>query len=185
MQDFDCPREQTFNNFVVANDFRNAFVLALSMDQPGRLLKLFHSLKISRAVGGNEASVTGDPRVDETIATLSHEDLATLLRHVRTWNASSKTSEIAQGVLHSILKLRRYGDLVRKEDGVVGGIPALSRSKVRKRPGMQDLMDSLIPYTDRHLHRLDRLLQESYVIDLIIGEMDDGLVDVDQDEMVV
>ena len=40
---------------------------------------------------------------------------------------------------------------------------------------VKSIAQSLIPYTERHLARMDRLIQESYVIDYILGEMDDGI----------
>jgi U3 small nucleolar RNA-associated protein 13 len=169
---------------VAINDYRNAFVLALSMDQPGRLLKLFRSL--SSDGPSQEGSITGNSKVDGTISTLSSEDLCKLLRHVRSWNASTRTSEIAQRVLYAILKLRHHGDLEGLSNSV--GDPENSVGDPRRQPVIHDLVDGLIPYTERHLHRLDRLVQESYVIDLIIGEMDEGLMHmeiIDQDDIFV
>jgi len=43
--------------------------------------------------------------------------------------------------------------------------------------GLKELVDALIPYTERHLSRMERLVQESYVVDYILGEMDDGIFD--------
>ncbi len=39
-------------------------------------------------------------------------------------------------------------------------------------------MDSVafIPYTERHLARTERMVQDSYVLDFLIGEMDGGVV---------
>jgi U3 small nucleolar RNA-associated protein 13 len=177
-------REQTFNNFVAINDFQNAFVLALTMDQPARLLSLFRRLTSNTAL--DKDSITGSQRVDEIIASLSFEDLTRLLRHVRTWNASYKTSGTAQRVLYAILKLRHHDDLRERE-----GAPTFqpddpkSAANTRGKRSMRELVEGLIPYTERHLHRLDRLVQESYVIDHVIGEMDDGLIDIDQDTILV
>jgi len=46
---------------------------------------------------------------------------------------------------------------------------------------LKELVDALIPYTERHLSRMERLLQESYVVDYILGEMDDGMFDGEED----
>jgi U3 small nucleolar RNA-associated protein 13 len=35
----------------------------------------------------------------------------------------------------------------------------------------------MIPYTERHLSRMDRLVQDSFVVDYILSEMDDGMFD--------
>jgi U3 small nucleolar RNA-associated protein 13 len=56
-----------------------------------------------------------------------------------------------------------------------------SRNPVKKAdespaPSVSEIIDGIIPYTERYLGRLDRLVQESYIIDLIIGEMDNGFL---------
>lgn len=42
---------------------------------------------------------------------------------------------------------------------------------------LKELVDSMIPYTERHLSRMDRLVQDSFVVDYILSEMDDGMFD--------
>jgi U3 small nucleolar RNA-associated protein 13 len=44
------------------------------------------------------------------------------------------------------------------------------------------MVDGLIPYTERHLARMERLVQESYMVDYVLGEMDDGMFDGEYDE---
>lgn len=177
-------KEQSFNNFLAVDDYQNAFLLALAMNQPGRLLKLFQSVALISGSAPANGSITGNPKVDEILTSLTPEDLGKLLQHVRSWNATSKTSGIAQQVLYAVLKLRHHDDLnnVNNVGKFLDGADSLL-GKPRGIPGEPDLIESLIPYTERHLHRLDRLVQESYVIDLIIGEMDDGLIDIDQDDI--
>lgn len=51
---------------------------------------------------------------------------------------------------------------------------------------LKDLLDGLIPYSERHFNRIDKLVQESYMLDYVVGEMDGGLfggevMDVDVD----
>ena len=47
---------------------------------------------------------------------------------------------------------------------------------------LHELVEGLIPYTERHLARMERLVQESYVVDYVLREMDDGLAEDDDDE---
>lgn len=47
--------------------------------------------------------------------------------------------------------------------------------------GLKEVVDGLIPYTERHLARMDRLLQESYVVDFLLEEMDNGMLNGDDD----
>ena len=108
-------------------------------------------------------SVTGHRSVDEVIRTLNGADLVKLLRYIRDWNAKAKTSSVAQGVLHAIVKLRSAEDVMRVFGDEVTGT------------SLKELVDGLIPYTERHLARMERLVQESYIVDYILGEMDDGM----------
>jgi U3 small nucleolar RNA-associated protein 13 len=45
-------------------------------------------------------------------------------------------------------------------------------------------LEALLPYTERHLSRMDKLVQESYMVDYILGEMDGGMFN-DEEEMEV
>ena len=92
-------------------------------------------------------------------------------------------------MLHAVVKLRAVEDVVRAFEGA--GAPVVSASASasgedggegdRKRGGkeeqggVRELLEALIPYTERHLARMERLVQESYVVDYVLGEMDDGL----------
>ena len=175
-------------NYLSLNDYRNAILLALATDQPGRLHSLFKSLPAT-SVDAETQSLTGHPAVDEVIRTLGGTDLATLLRRVRDWNANAKTSEVAQRVLHAIVKLRAAEDVVAAfgEDSAIRSLGTISEGtagpKDKGTSAARDLVEALIPYTERHLARMERLVQESYVVDYLLGEMDDGRFDgLDEEE---
>jgi len=38
---------------------------------------------------------------------------------------------------------------------------------------IKEVVEALIPYSDRYLKQVDKLLQESFVVDYILREMDD------------
>ncbi|KIK70630.1 hypothetical protein GYMLUDRAFT_149109 [Collybiopsis luxurians FD-317 M1] len=173
-------KEQDYHNYLSLNDYRRAIQLALAMQQPGRLLSLFREVGSRDSFSG---SFSGDSAVDQVLRTLSGSDLTHLLRYARDWNANAKTSEIAQRVLFTILKLRTAEDVMKTfADEAVemalanGSLPDLT---VNRKGGtaLKELIDSFIPYTERHLSRIDKLLQESYTVDYILGEMDDGMFD--------
>lgn len=185
---FPNRREQDFMNYVSLQDYRNAILLALSMDQPGRLFNLFSTLRPQRS-STSPQSITGSASVDQVIKTLSPINLARLLRHVKNWNANSKSYAVAQTVLHAILKYRPAKDLlsafeggnavlaeiqVAKEDDEEGAAASVT-SRERDMKALKELLDGLIPYTERHFARADKLVQDSYVVDYILSEMDSGL----------
>ena len=94
-------------------DYRSAISLALSLDQPGRLLTLFKEVLFLDA--NPEPLVSGskptDSYIDAILKNLPPIELANLLRHVRDWNANAKTCIVAQGILHALLRLRRVDEL--------------------------------------------------------------------------
>jgi U3 small nucleolar RNA-associated protein 13 len=161
------------------------------MEQPGRLLSLFKGLGSSPEPKPSSSSITGHSSVDEVIRTLPGSDLTKLLRYVRDWNTNAKTSEVAQGVLHTIVKLRTADDIM-KAFGDEAGEAALTYQGVLSVPEgksagaggttLKELVDALIPYTERHLARMEKLVQDSYVVDYILGEMDDGMFDRELEE---
>ncbi|KAJ7103263.1 U3 small nucleolar RNA-associated protein [Mycena belliarum] len=179
-------KEQDFLNYLELNDYRRAIQLAIAMGQPGRLLSLFKDIRASAAEGPMPStSITGHPSVDEVIRTLGGSDLAKLLRYVRDWNAVAKTSIVAQGVLFAIMKLRSADDVMQafgdemRETALIEGD---GTSKGAGGTGLKEMVDGLIPYTERHLARMERLVQESYMVDYVLGEMDDGMFDGDHDD---
>ncbi|KAI3622002.1 u3 small nucleolar rna-associated protein [Moniliophthora roreri] len=175
-------KEQDFQNYLSLHDYRKAIQLALAMAQPGRLLSLFKQVASSKEA--SESSITGTSAVDEVLRTLSGSDLTRLLGYTRDWNANAKTSTVAQNVLYAIFKLRPADDVVKAfvdqagEEAFVSGVmngPTASKGST----ALKEWIDAFIPYSERHLARLDKLLQDSYMVDYILGEMDDGVFDGD------
>lgn len=140
------------------------------MEQPGRLLKLFRDLHLSQ----DPSSISGSASVDEVIRTLYGPDLAKLLRYARDWNANARTSAVAQQVLYTIVKLRTPEDVSKGFNVHIG---EEGHESTNGSTAMKEVIDALLPYTERHLSRMDKLVQESYMIDYVLSEMDDGLFD--------
>lgn len=146
------------------------------MQQPGRLLSLFKSVRGSLDIEGLNLSksFTGNLAVDEVIRTMSAEDLIVLIKFVRDWNSNAKTSEIAQEILYAIVKLRSAEEIMKmfKPEATLTG----TEQSTDATGGLKEIVEGLIPYTERHLARMERLIQESYVVDFLLEEMDQGLL---------
>ncbi|KAG9314137.1 U3 small nucleolar RNA-associated protein [Chiua virens] len=177
-------REQDFMNYLAVHDYRRAIELALAMQQPGRLLALFGDIRSAALEQGlqNGVSVSGSQALDEVLRTLPSSDLSLLVRYIRDWNTNAKTSGVAQSVLYAILKLRPAGDVTDAFGYIAPQETGEASQDMRQLNGagsssLKDIVDGLIPYTQRHLARLDRLVQESFVVDYILNEMDDGMFD--------
>lgn len=162
-------------NYLAMHDYRRAIELALAMQQPGRLLALFGGIRSAALEQGlqSDTSVSGNPALDEVLRTLSSPDLSLLVRYIRNWNTNAKTSGVAQSVLYAILRLRPAEDVL---EAFGYNSPEETRQPIgTTSSSLKDIVDGLIPYTQRHLARLDRLVQESFVVDYILNEMDDGI----------
>ncbi|KAF8445679.1 U3 small nucleolar RNA-associated protein [Boletus edulis BED1] len=169
-------REQDFMNYLAMHDYRRAIELALAMQQPGKLLALFGEIRSAAMERGlqGDTNVSGKDALDEVLRTLSSPDLSVLVRYIRDWNTNAKTSGVAQSVLYTILRLRPAEEVLEAFDY---SSPEGTRHPIGTTSSLKDIIDGLIPYTQRHLARLDRLVQESFVVDYMLNEMDDGMFD--------
>ena len=108
----------------------------------------------------DQGSIVGKKAVDEVLATLSRQQLYLLLQRVRDWNANARTSPVAQRILNCLLK--SYPASVWVEMG-----------KSRKLGGMKDLLRALEVYTERHYRRMEDLVDESFLVEFTLREMDE------------
>lgn len=153
-------QEQQLSNLVYAKDYRSAITLALQLDQPGRLLSLFTA--VSTTV--DDSSITGSSEVDDVVASLSDSQIYKLLLRVRDWNTNARTANVAQRILHVLVKRYPADRLASIR------VPALTGKN--KAVNLPELYSGIAAYTDRHLKRLDELLEQSYLLDFTLSEMD-------------
>ncbi|KAI9594590.1 WD40-repeat-containing domain protein [Syncephalis fuscata] len=147
-------KEQVLSNYLLKKDYKNAILLALSLEQPHRLLSLFKDVLDQRSQGVMTTdSITGSIEIDEIIKELDTAQLSLILGYIRDWNTNAKKSRTAQTILHAILKSRRVEELQQVTN-------------------IKELTDSMIPFTDRHFARLDALLTQSYIVDYTLRAMD-------------
>jgi len=129
----------------------------MSLDQPHRLLNLFSQV-LSNSGDGKETSITGLTEVDLVIASLSDVQLKTLLVRICDWSTNARTAYVAQRLLHVILR-------------------KIAPERIARVSDVKSTIEVLVPYLDRHLKQVDKLLQESFVVDYILREMDDVQAD--------
>lgn len=143
-------QEQTLSNYLSNEDWTNAFLLALTLDHP---MRLFNVLRQSAVKADDDTSSTFNKEIDEVISTLSHEQLLLLVKRSRDWNTNARTHSVAQKVIKCILLSHNIADLCEI-------------------PGLVQLVDAIIPYTKRHFSRVDNLIEQSYILDYALVEMD-------------
>jgi U3 small nucleolar RNA-associated protein 13 len=177
-------------NYLVLQDYQRAISLALAMEQPGRLFNLLTDVRnaaLEDALVGTTSTVTGSAAVDEVIRTMPKSELTKLLGYLRDWNARAKTSVVAQDILHAVVKLRSAEDIMAAFQSTASFLDDagfLSQKQIGS-TALTEIVDALIPYTERHLSRVDKLVQESFVIDYLLSEMDTILGDFDETDVIL
>lgn len=147
-------QEQSLQNYLSQGDWINAFLLAINLDHP---LRLFNVLKQSLGSMNEEeredSQVIFNRELDQTISNLSHEKLLLLMKRCRDWNTNSKTHSVAQRTVRCILLQHNIVEL----------------SEI---PGMVQIVDAILPYSRRHYARVENLVEQSYILDYALVEMD-------------
>lgn len=146
-QDEILVKEQELQVFLLRKDFKNAVLLAMSLDQPFRLSSLFEDLLRDKSV--NEGLAILKPLLEQ----LSSDQKAKLIEYIREWNLSYKRSLSSQLVLASILR--------------DSGFAALLKEK----PAVKEALAGIIPYTEKHFERTDELLINSHLADFALLNM--------------
>lgn len=138
-------QEQSLSNYINQNDWSNAFLLALTLEH---LMRVYNVVKASIGANQDPELVVGLKALETTMQELQSTQLISLLKKIRDWNINFKQFEIAQKVLSVVL------DFIDTESAE-----------------MRKAMDLIIPYNERHFQRLDDMLEETYILDYVINEM--------------
>lgn len=158
-------KEQDLANLVRRKEYAGAVRVAMELGQPFKLAKLFKEVMDEH----EEGSVIGKLEVDAVLRGLETGELEKLLGYVRDWNTNGRWARVAQGVLHALLRF----------------FPAREISAL---PKCKELVDALVPYTERHLKQLDDLITRSYLVEFTLESMDlllGPLASADADEVEV
>ena len=156
-------QEQELQNHIQRGSYREAITLALQLNHPARLLALF--TKVVNTTPPEKDSLSGVLAVDQVLATLVDEQLFTLLLRLRDWNTNARTAPVAQRILWVVVKSYPASRLTELKGRGRGG-------------GLKEVLDGLKAYTERHYKRMEELVDESYLIDYTLREMEEvGFVD--------
>ena len=134
-------REQNLENLLQADDHENAFRLAL--DMPRKLYSIIEKIILSNK---------DDSVLTRIINSLELSELSMLFPHIVKWNTNSKFYFAAQKVLSIIFR----------------NVP---NEKLKKITDFRTHLQAMLPYSQRHMSRLDKLLQDSYIIEYTVQLM--------------
>ena len=138
--------EQALNNYIQRNDWSNAFLLAVTLEH---LMRVYNVIKSLIASNDDAGLKLGSFALEKTIQLLDTTQMAALLRRVRDWNINFKQFEIAQKVLAVVV------DKLDMEN-----------------PEIRKIVAAIVPYNERHYLRLDDLIEQTYMLDYVVHEME-------------
>jgi U3 small nucleolar RNA-associated protein 13 len=152
--------EQDLSNFLMRKDYRSAIVLAMKLNQPGRLASIFMDLL-------NGAGIVSDPTlpfggehgIEDILARMNDAQLEQLLGYIRDWNTNAKFARVAQTVLHVLLR-------------------RVAPERLLQLATIKEVLDALLPYSERHYARVDALLTNSWLVEYTLDQME-GLIGLD------
>jgi U3 small nucleolar RNA-associated protein 13 len=160
--------EQALANALAGEKYADAAVMALKMRHPGRLLSVIR--RVTENNNPEQAHITitdilttlkkkntiknsnngGDDGDNTEHHNNKNEELRQLLEYCKDWNTNAKTCSAAQAVMYSLFK-------------------AYSPEELLSTPGVSAVLDALVPYSQRHFKRADRLLRGTFLVDFILG----------------
>jgi U3 small nucleolar RNA-associated protein 13 len=142
-------QEQELANLLQQKQYSQAVMLSLSLSQPQRLLSVVSSIFDNRY---------GVKELSGIVRSMTTDQLDELLSYIVTWNTNSRSSLVSQSLLNIILS-------------------QCNPDKLMELPTMKANLEALLPYSERHMSRSSRLLQQSMFVDYTWQRMRGGIMD--------
>ncbi|KAK4790607.1 hypothetical protein SAY86_017911 [Trapa natans] len=130
-------------NAVADADYTKAIQIAFELRRPHKLFELFTEVCRKKEV---------KQIIERALSSLGKEEVNTLLEYVREWNTKPKMCHIAQFLLFEVFKI-------------------LPPTEIIEIKGIRELLEGLIPYSQRHFSRVDRLVRSTYLLDYTLMGM--------------
>ncbi|KAG4932676.1 hypothetical protein JHK87_046678 [Glycine soja] len=134
---------QELENAVSDADYTKAIQIAFELRRPHRLFELFAELCRKREA---------EDHMDRALKGLDSEELRILFNYVREWNTKPKLCYVSQFVLFRVFCIFPPTDIVQIK-------------------GIGEYLEGLIPYSQRHFGRIDRLVRSTFLLDYILSGM--------------
>ncbi|XP_048465369.1 transducin beta-like protein 3 isoform X2 [Rhincodon typus] len=142
-QEDQILKQQELSNLLHEKKYLKALRLAVSLDQPQTVLTVI------KAILGES---NGHERLESTILKLRQDQKESVLKFCIVWNTNSKNCHEAQYVVQILLRNETPEQLLQFN-------------------GIKAALEGLIPYTERHFQRVNRLLQASMFLDYMWQSM--------------
>ncbi|XP_076852925.1 transducin beta-like protein 3 [Brachyhypopomus gauderio] len=142
-QEDQILKQQELSNLLHEKNYLKALGIAISLDHPHT------ALQVIKAVRQEEE---GGRQLEKTLLRLRHDQKESLLRYCVVWNTNARNCLDAQAVLQVMLT-------------------HLSPEELLQLQGARTHLEALIPYTERHMQRVGRVLQASMFLDYMWRQM--------------
>ncbi|XP_051138037.1 protein TORMOZ EMBRYO DEFECTIVE [Andrographis paniculata] len=136
-------RGQELENAVLGADYTRAIQLAFELRRPHKLLELFSELCRKE---------DGCVQIEKALSPLGKEELQLLLECMREWNTKPKLCHIAHFVLSCLFS-------------------TVPPTEVVEMKGIGEILEALIPYSQRHFTRMGRLERSTFLLDYTLTSM--------------
>ncbi|KAI4371363.1 hypothetical protein MLD38_019608 [Melastoma candidum] len=134
---------QELENAVSDADFNKAIQIAFELRRPHKLFELF--AKLCRRQEREDLLI-------RSLSALGNDEVRQLLEYIREWNSKPKFCHVAQSVLSQVFRI-------------------YSPTNIIEIKGVGELLEGLIPYSQRHFSRIDRLVRSTYLLDYTLMGM--------------
>lgn len=148
-------RGQELENAVLDANYSKAIQIAFELRRPHKLFELFSNLCKKREA---------EHQMEKALQALGKEEFRLLLEYVREWNSKPKLCHVAQFILFRLFSI-------------------LSPTEIIEIKGIAELLEGLIPYSQRHFSRIDRLLRSTFLLDYTLTGMSVIEPDIDTREL--
>jgi U3 small nucleolar RNA-associated protein 13 len=167
--------EQNLANSLRSKDYRKALRIAFHLEKPARILQILEQI-----------ITEDDAQLRPLVADFTYDQVEKSLLYIRDWNTNAKNSLIAQRALYEILSQFSAESLCKipriKEVRwlLIGSVALICLPAHMLSFFTPQILQALIPYSQRHFQRVDKLVQKSFIIDYTLQSMqilDDMVLD--------
>ncbi|KAH7404644.1 hypothetical protein KP509_15G036100 [Ceratopteris richardii] len=138
-------KDQDLSNAIANTDYATAVMLSFELGRPFKLLNVFTELF-------RKEKMDWQSQVQSILKNLDKGHLRLLLGYIREWNTKPKFCHVAQRVLSELFRVFPSTELIKVS-------------------GLRELLEGILPYTERHFSRMDRLLRSTFLLDYTLSSM--------------
>jgi len=140
--------DQKLANHLRHKEYAEALEISLEREKPYQAIKVLNAIIESELEKGQN----GLNALRRHVSSWSSDRLLRILKYCREWNTRARNSHVALMVVKAI----------------VSTVPA---HKLAATEGVPEILAGIVPYTERHFDRLDRLYASSYLLDFVLHSM--------------